>query len=75
MIDEQGCNYYTVIMVTGSDVPRTATAIRFPKPVLEELRVAAQDRDLSVNFLVVKAVQEFLTRLIPADEFTLTRPN
>jgi hypothetical protein len=31
------------------------------------------ERDLSVNFLVVRAVQDFLPRLIPADEFSLTR--
>jgi predicted HicB family RNase H-like nuclease len=53
--------------------PRTATAIRFPEPVHERLRFAAEERDLSVNFLVVKAVEEFLDRLIPAHELRLTR--
>lgn len=52
---------------------RTTTAIRFPDEVHEQLRVAASERDLSINFLVVKAVEEFLDRLIPANELRLTR--
>jgi predicted transcriptional regulator len=52
---------------------RTATAIRFPEAIHERLRDAAEERDLSVNFLVVKAVEDFLDRLIPADELKLTR--
>lgn len=54
---------------------RTTTAIRFPDELHEQLKTAAEDRDLSINFLVVKAVEEFLERLIPADEFRLTRQN
>lgn len=52
---------------------RTTTAIRFPDEVHERLKSAAEERDLSINFLVVKAVEEFLGRLVPADEFRLTR--
>ena len=52
---------------------RTATAIRFPEELHEQLVQAAEERDLSVNYLVVKAVQDFLPRLIPAEELTLTR--
>lgn len=52
---------------------RTATAIRFPDDLHEQLVRAAEDRDLSVNYLVVKAVQDYLPRLIPAEELTLTR--
>lgn len=52
---------------------RTTTAIRFPDEVHEQLRVAADERDLSINYLVVKAVEEFLDRLIPANELRLTR--
>lgn len=52
---------------------RTATAVRFPDDVHDQLVRAAEERDLSVNYLVVKAVQDFLPRLIPADELTLTR--
>jgi predicted HicB family RNase H-like nuclease len=52
---------------------RTTTAIRFPDGMHEQLKQAAADRGLSVNFMVVKAVEEFLERLIPADELRLTR--
>ena len=57
----------------AADRERVATAIRFPKDVLASLHEAADDRDLSVNYLVVKAVEDFLRRLIPAEEFRLTR--
>jgi predicted HicB family RNase H-like nuclease len=52
---------------------RTTTAIRFPEALHEQLKVAADERDLSINFLVVKAVEDFLERLLPAEEFRLTR--
>ncbi len=52
---------------------RTTTAIRFPAELHERLREAAEERDLSINFLVVKAVEEFIERLIPAEELRLTR--
>jgi predicted transcriptional regulator len=53
--------------------PRMSTAIRFPPGLHAQLEQAAADRDLSINYLVVKAVQDFLPRLIPAEEFSLTR--
>jgi predicted transcriptional regulator len=52
---------------------RTTTAIRFPDSLHDRLKEAAEERDLSINFLVVKAVEDFLDRLVPADEFRLTR--
>ena len=51
--------------------PRTTTAIRFPPELHEALRVAAEERDLSINYLVIRAVQDFLPHLIPADELRL----
>jgi predicted HicB family RNase H-like nuclease len=53
--------------------PRTATAIRFPVELHEQLTEAAEVRGLTVNRLVVEAVQDFLPRLIPVDEWKLTR--
>jgi len=58
---------------THASKQRTATAIRFPGELHEQLRQAADERDLSINYLVVKAVEQFLPQLIPADELTLTR--
>lgn len=53
--------------------PRSATAIRFPPELHERLTAAASERGLSLNYLVVKAVEEFLEHLIPAGELRLTR--
>lgn len=53
---------------------RTTTAIRFPDDLHERLRAAAEERDLSINFLVVKAVEEFVENLIPVEDLRLTRP-
>ena len=58
---------------TKTKKPRTATAIRFPEELHDQLVQAAADRDLSVNYLVVRAVEDYLPRLIPAEEFSLTR--
>ena len=52
---------------------RLTTEIRFPEDLHHRLQEAAEQRDLSINFLVVKAVHEFLDHLIPANELTLTR--
>jgi len=52
---------------------RTATAIRFPQQLHDELVQAAADRNLSVNYLVTEAVKDFLPRLIPAEDFSLTK--
>ncbi len=52
---------------------RTATAIRFPEELHERLRQAADSYGLPLNFVVVKAMEEFLDRMIPPSEFRLTR--
>lgn len=52
---------------------RTTTAIRFPEELHDLLRTAADERDLSINYLVVKAVEDYLPRLKPASELRLTR--
>jgi hypothetical protein len=49
------------------DEPRVATAIRLPTSLYEELQSAAGARDVSVNFLVTRAVSSFLAQLPPAD--------
>lgn len=53
--------------------PRTTTAIRFPPDLHERLAAAAAVRGLSINYLVVKAVEDFLPRLVPVEEWRLTR--
>ncbi len=49
------------------------TQMRIPDELYERLRVASEDHDVAVNWLVVKAITEFLDRLIPADEMKWTR--
>ncbi len=53
---------------------RVSTSIRLPVDLHQRLSVAAEERELSVNYLVNKAIADFLDRLIPADEIMLTRP-
>lgn len=52
---------------------KSATAIRFPEELHERLRIAADERNHSINFMVVKAVEDFLDRLIPVNELKLVR--
>lgn len=59
--------------MTHSARIRSATAIRFDVDLHQRLAIAAEEREVSVNFLVNKAVAEFLDRLIPADEIRWTR--
>jgi hypothetical protein len=48
--------------------PRVITAIRLPTSLRHELQVAATERDVSVNFLVTRAVRQFLTDLPPVGQ-------
>lgn len=52
---------------------RVNTAVRFSPEVHNRLVEAAEERDLSVNYLINRAVEDFLDRLIPVSEFKLTR--
>lgn len=62
------------VEVTAKDTrKRSATAIRFDPVLHERLTVAARERELSLNYLVNRAVEEFLDRLIPVDELRWTR--
>jgi len=47
------------------DERRVATAIRLPSSLHEELQSAATARDVSVNYLVTRAVAAFLAQLPP----------
>jgi predicted transcriptional regulator len=53
--------------------PRVATAIRLPTSLRDELQAAAAERDVSVNFLVTRAVLDYLGRL-PAVSDEPSRP-
>ncbi len=53
--------------------PRMTTAIRFPDDLHERLRQAADSFGLPINFIVVKAMEDFLDRMIDPSEFRLTK--
>lgn len=53
---------------------RTSTSIRLSPALYEALREAATERDVSMNWLIVKAIEDFLPRLLPASEIRWTRP-
>ena len=50
-----------------TEEPRVSTQIRLPQSLHERLRLAAQDRDVSVNLIATRALSEFLDRLVPSD--------
>jgi len=52
---------------------RMTTAIRFPEELHERLRQAADAFGLPINFIVVKAMEDFLDRMIDPGDFRLTR--
>jgi predicted DNA-binding protein len=59
--------------VASAKKSRTTTAIRFPEETHERLRAAAESFGLPINFIVVKAMEEFLDRMIDPSELRLTR--
>jgi hypothetical protein len=51
---------------------RKATAIRFDAALYEDLAAASKEHGLPINWLVNKAVEEFLGRLLPAEQWRVT---
>ncbi len=49
------------------DEPRVSTQVRLPESLYDRLKSAAQDRDVSANLIVTRALTEFLDRLAPTD--------
>lgn len=52
---------------------RVHTAMRFEPELLERLRVEADARGVSINWMVTRAVERFLSDLLPVEEIVLTR--
>lgn len=50
------------------DERRVTTAVRLPASLHDRLRDTADERDVSANYLVIKAVSDYLDRLAPAEE-------
>lgn len=49
------------------------TALRVPKALHERLKNAAEERQVALNLLAVKALEDYLDRLIPVEDLQLTR--
>lgn len=49
------------------------TAIRVPESMHIRLASEADERELSINVMVVRAIDEYLNRLVPFDQVTATR--
>lgn len=52
---------------------RIGKEVRMSRDLHDRLTKAAEERNLSANYLVVAALEDFLSRLIPVEEFKLTR--
>ena len=52
---------------------RNGTAIRFEKELHEQLKAAAAERDVSINWLVNRACRAFLAQLVPVDELIVSK--
>jgi hypothetical protein len=50
------------------DEDRVTTAVRLPASLHRELQSAADERDVSVNFLVIKALRRYMQQLPRGDE-------
>ena len=48
--------------------------MRLPRELHDRLRRAAEERQVAVNYIMVKSLEDYLDRLIPIDELELTRP-
>lgn len=56
-----------VVLKSKASPTRISTAVRLPHDLHAELQRQAEDRDVSVNFLVTRAVDHYLRQLPPAD--------
>lgn len=52
---------------------RISTAVRIKEELHDRLLVAAEERDLPMNWLINKAIEEYLDRLLPLNEIKWTR--
>lgn len=57
----------TVVTVAARPAPRVSTAVRLPAELHAELQQRAEEREVSINFLVTRAVAHYLKALKPAD--------
>lgn len=59
-------------MATNGSTRRVATAVRFPEDLHQRLQEHAEMRDVSVNWLVTRAVEQFLDGLPSREQVEAT---
>lgn len=59
--------------MTGKRRPTVGLGIRIDHELHQRLVSAADEREVSVNWLVKRAIVDYLNRLIPVDEMKWTR--
>ena len=57
----------------ADDPDLVSISTRIPRELHEQLRAEADARMLSINWIVLRAIEDFVPRLIPVEEFRLTR--
>ncbi len=57
----------SLVTVAARPTSRVSTAVRLPAELHAELQQRAEEREVSVNFLVTRAVAHYLKALGPAD--------
>ena len=55
------------------DEDRVTTAVRVPRALHDRVRAAADERQVAYNLIVVKALEDYIERLVPVDEVVVTR--
>lgn len=70
---EEGSEFAGPIVIPRDRAEREALSIRMDRDLYERLRDASRAFGLPMNFMAVKAVEEFLDNLVDPAEFRLTR--
>lgn len=52
---------------------RLSTSLRLSPALMKELQAVARERDVSVNHIIVRAIEDYLPRLLPVDELLRTQ--
>lgn len=53
--------------------PRVSTGIRLDRDLYDDIHAAAEEREVSVNWLMCRLLREGIDRLVPVDELVLRR--
>ena len=61
-------------MSRKTDTTKKSISVRFDEDLYDRVLKAAEERDVSANLLVNKAVEYYLERLIPFDQIIWTKP-